>query len=171
MTEKMFNVGKVVNTHGIHGELKVLRITDFAERFAISEKLYVVTQKAELVELVIDGHRTHKNFDLLHFAGYDSLGDVEQFKHAYLKVFEAQLTVLDENEFYYYEIIDCDVYTDEGDHLGKIKEILSPGANDVWVVERKRGQDVLIPYIADVVTHIDIPAKKIVIAPMEGLLD
>lgn len=171
MTDKLFNVGKVVNTHGIYGEVKVLRISDFEERFTIGEKLYMVSGNTDPELLIIDGHRTHKNFDLLHFAGYDSINDVEQFKHAYLKVSEEQLAVLAENEYYYYEIIGCDVYTDTGKHIGAIKEILSPGANDVWVIQREKEKDVLIPYIEEVVVHVDVSAKKVVIAPMEGMLE
>lgn len=58
-----------------------------------------------------------------------------------------------------------------GSYLGSIKEILSPGANDVWVVEREKGKDVLIPYIEEVVKEVDVSAEKVVIEPMEGLLD
>jgi 16S rRNA processing protein RimM len=171
MTEKMFNTGKIVNTHGVRGEVKVLRISDFEERFAEGETLYAVSGGKKPFPLIIDGHRIHKGFDLLHFQGYDNINDVEQFKNAYLKITEAQLTNLAENEYYYHEIIDCDVYTGSGDYIGIIREILSPGANDVWVVEREKAKDVLIPYIKQVVTSIDIAAKKVIIAPMEGLLD
>ncbi|MGY0691533.1 ribosome maturation factor RimM [Virgibacillus sp. FSP13] len=168
---EFFNVGKVVNTHGIRGEVKAIRISDFAERFAIGETLYVVMEKEDPLPVVIDGHRTHKGFDLIHFKGLDNINDVEHFKGAQLKITEAQLTDLDENEYYYHEIIGCDVYTTEGKMLGTIKEILAPGANDIWVVKRPQGKDLLIPYIEDVVKQIDIEANKVVIEPMEGLLD
>ncbi|HLR41137.1 MAG TPA: ribosome maturation factor RimM [Virgibacillus sp.] len=172
MTEKMFNVGKIINTHGILGEVKVLRISDFEDRFTVGNILYIEKEQGkQMIPFIIDGHRTHKKFDLLHFKDYNSINDVEHFKGAYLKISEEQLTDLPEDEFYYYEIIDCTVYTTNGEQIGIIKEILSPGANDVWVVKPKKGKDVLIPYIKDVVIQIDVPLKKIVIEPMEGLLD
>ncbi|WP_053219690.1 ribosome maturation factor RimM [Virgibacillus senegalensis] len=171
MSEEMFNVGKIVNTHGIKGEVKVLRITDFDERFEIGSRLYWSDGKNSLTALTVDGHRRHKNFDLLHFSGYDSLNDAEPLKNGMLQVKAEQLEPLEEGEFYYHEVIGCEVYTEGGDYLGKIKEILSPGANDVWVVSRKGKKDLLIPYIEEIVKTIDVEQKRVTIEPMEGLLD
>ncbi|OZU90342.1 ribosome maturation factor RimM [Virgibacillus indicus] len=171
MTEKMFNVGKIVNTHGILGEVKVKRISDFEERFYSGEKVYVVRDKYEPLELLIKKHRMHKGFDLIQFEGYENINDVEIFKGLNLKIKQAQLTDLEDNEFYYHEIIGCEVCTGSGERLGSIKEILAPGANDVWVVKQPDGKELLIPYIEDVVKEIDVQAKKVVIEPMEGLLD
>ncbi|MDO6449662.1 ribosome maturation factor RimM [Oceanobacillus profundus] len=170
MNERMFNVGKIVNTHGIRGEVKVLRISDFEERFAPGEKLFVVKDE-QSIELEITAHRMHKGFDLLQFEGYTNINDVETFKGCKLKISEAQLTELQQDEYYYHEIIGCEVFTTAGENIGKIKEILSPGANDVWVVKQQAGKDILIPYIDDVVTEVDVANKKIVVELMEGLLD
>lgn len=171
MEEKMYNVGKIVNTHGIRGEVKVVRITDFEERFHEGNTVYAVKNNGEMIELVIDGHRKHKGFDLLHFEGKNNINDVEHLKGCYLKITESQQTDLGENEFYYHEIIGCSVFTTSGEKIGVVKEILSPGANDVWVTKRPKGKDVLIPYIEDVVKEVNIEDKKITIELMEGLLD
>lgn len=171
MVRKMFNIGKIVNTHGIRGEVKVLRISDFEERFTKGETVFVAKENEDPIELVIAGHRMHKGFELIHFEGLGNINDIEHFKGSKLQITEEQLTELDEHEYYYYEIIGCEVLTNAGEKLGTIKEILSPGANDVWVVKQPKGKDLLIPYIAEVVKEIDIEAKKIIIEPMEGLLD
>ncbi|WP_138414880.1 ribosome maturation factor RimM [Aquibacillus sediminis] len=172
MEQKLFNVGKVVNTHGIKGEVKVIRITDFEERFQPGTNLvWVNKEETKQVPLVVDGHRKHKDFDLLHFQSYNSINDVESFKGGLLKIQHEDLTPLDEGEFYYYEIIGCTVYTTTGEEIGTIKEILSPGANDVWVVQQQKKKDLLVPYIEDVVKEIIIDDKKVVIEPIEGLLD
>ena len=77
---------------------------------------------------------------------------------------------LDDGEFYYHEIIGLDVY--EGDNLiGTIKEILQPGANDVWVVKRKGKRDLLLPYIPPVVLNVDIPNMRVEVEILEGLDD
>ncbi|CQR47719.1 Ribosome maturation factor RimM [Paraliobacillus sp. PM-2] len=169
---KRYNVGKIVNTHGIKGEVKVVRITDFKERFEKGNVLYLIgnTDK-EPLPLTIKNHRTHKQFDLLQFESYNSIEDVEPFKECMLTIDENQLQPLDEGTYYYHQIIGCMVYTSKGEALGEIKEILSPGANDVWVVKRPSQKDILLPYIADVVKTIDVNDKKIVIEPMEGLLE
>ncbi|GAA0445322.1 ribosome maturation factor RimM [Lentibacillus halophilus] len=168
---QMLNVGKIINTHGVQGEVKVQRITDFDDRFDIGNQLVLVNEDSQELVLTIDGHRIHKGFDLIHFKGYDTINDVEWFKGKHLQISENQLTELDENEYYYHEIIGCSAYLTDGSYLGSIKEILSPGANDVWVVKREQGKDVLVPYIENIVQEVDVAAQKVVIEPMEGLLD
>ncbi|MGJ9458836.1 ribosome maturation factor RimM [Oceanobacillus sp. CF4.6] len=170
MEHKMFNVGKIVNTHGIKGEVKIYRISDFEERFEPGESVYIMKDDKP-IKLTIATHRLHKSFDLVQFKGYENINLVESLKGCELKIREEQLTDLNENEYYYHEIIGCKVYTTDDRKLGEIKEILSPGANDVWVIKQEKGKDILIPYIDDVVKEIDIDAEKVVIEPMEGLLD
>lgn len=169
-----FIVGKIVNTHGIKGEVRVISSTDFAEeRYAVGTEL-MIKHEGELkeTEVTIRNHRRHKNFDLLQFEGYHSLNDVEKFKGATLYVHEELHEQLEEHEFYYHEIIGCTVVTEEGVELGKVKEIIETGANDVWVVQRKDGgKDVLLPYIEDVIKEVDIDEKTIQIHVMEGLIE
>ncbi|MBC2035518.1 ribosome maturation factor RimM [Listeria booriae] len=171
--EQMFNVGKIVNTHGLMGEVRVISQTDFAdERFVPGNELFLFAKNSKKPEkLVIKTHRKHKNFDLLTFEGIVGINNVERMKEGMLKVPESQLGDLEENEFYFHEIIGCEVYTEEGELLGTIREILTPGANDVWVVQQKGEKDKLVPYIADVVTSVNIADKKITISVMEGLFD
>ncbi|MDO6847383.1 ribosome maturation factor RimM [Priestia megaterium] len=169
---KWFKVGKIVNTHGVKGEVRIVSTTDFAdERYEKGNKLYIFKEKqSEPVEVTVASHRRHKNFDLLTFEGYHNVNDVEQYKNSEVKIPEEQLTDLEDGEFYFHEIIGCTVTTEDGVEVGTVKEILTPGANDVWVV-KKGGKEVLIPYIDDVVQSIDIEEKEIVITVMEGLLD
>jgi 16S rRNA processing protein RimM len=170
--EKWFNVGKVVNTHGIKGEVRVISKTDFAdERYKVGNSLYLfMPETSDPVKLTVKTHRNHKNFDLISFEGYDNINQIEKFKGGILKVPESQLGKLEENEYYFHQIIGCTVMTDNGEEIGIVKEILTPGANDVWVVKGKGGKEQLIPYISDVVNEIDVQNKKIVITPLEGLL-
>ncbi|SDY73114.1 16S rRNA processing protein RimM [Evansella caseinilytica] len=168
------NVGKIVNTHGIRGEVRVISRTDFPEkRYAAGSKLYVADEFGERTPVIVSSWRQHKQFDLLTFDGLANVNDVEKWKGTLLQIPREKLTdELYEGEYYYHEIIGCRVFTDAGEELGTIKEILSPGANDVWVVKRKHpGKDVLVPYIEDVVKNVNIEEKQVVIYPMEGLLD
>ncbi|WP_100404503.1 ribosome maturation factor RimM [Bacillus solitudinis] len=171
MTE-WYRVGKIVNTHGVRGEIRVISATDFAEeRYAKGTKLMVKVNDKE-IPVIVAHHRTHKNFDLLQFEGYNNINDVEVFKGHQLYVSADQLNELDEDEFYYHEIIGCTVMTEEGEDLGKVKEIIETGANDVWVVKRTAGgKDLLIPYIEQVVREVEIDKKLIVIHVLEGLLE
>src|SRR5690625_2043989 len=110
MTEKMFDVGKIINTHGVRGEVRVKRLTDFEERFTIGATLYLVKKNEQPIQLIISSHRIHKDYDLLSFEGYENINDVEDFKNTYLKIKEEQLTELPTGEYYVHEIIDCQVY-------------------------------------------------------------
>lgn len=167
-----FNVGKIVNTQGIKGEVRVVSRTDFTEsRYKVGNTLYLFkSEGTDPIEVIVKSHRVHKSFDLLMFEGYNNLNDVEKLRDYVIKVPEDQLEELEENEYYFHEIIGCVVFTEEGEELGKISEILTPGANDVWVVKRKGEKELLIPYIEEIVKEINVDDKIIKIHLMEGLL-
>lgn len=167
-----YNVGKIVNTHGIWGEVRVISMTDFAEeRYEIGSELGLYkADGSNPITVKVASHRKHKNFDLLTFEGYTLLKDVEVLKNAVLKVSEKYLTDLEENEFYFHEIIGCVVESTDGETIGTITEIIQTGANDVWAVQPEKGKMHYIPYIEDVVKSVDIDKKKIVIEVLEGLL-
>lgn len=173
--EQYYLVGKIVNTQALRGEVRVMATTDFPEeRFKIGAILAIFNGN-KLVETVeVDGHRLHKNFNLLHFKGKDNINDVEKFKGFDLKVAgtEREADELDENEFYYDDIIGLEVYTTDEIYLGKVREITSLPSNDVWAIQRpNKGKDILIPYIEDIVLEIDLSGNRVVIEPMDGLID
>lgn len=167
-----FNVGTIVNTHGIKGEVRVMSKTDFPdERYEVGSELAIFMPKIKAPTFVkVISHRKHKNFDLLMFEGYPNINDVEKFRDGVIKVSEKELTELEENEFYYHEIIGCRVITETGEEIGKVSEIIETGANDVWEVTPAEGKPHYIPYIEDVVKDIDIDEQVITIELMDGLL-
>lgn len=174
MSEKFYTVGKIVNTHGIRGDLKVLPQTDFAEtRFAAGSMLFMVNEETgEAREVKVISSREQKNVYLLKLDGFNNINEVEKFKGWSLKISESQQGELEEGEYYYHEIIGCSVVTEDGEELGKISEILSPGANDVWVVDRPKGKgkQLLLPVIDDVVLDVNVADKLVTVRLMEGLI-
>lgn len=166
------NVGKIVNTQGIKGEVRVIAITDFGEeRFQKGNELFLfLPRQKEPLTLTIENHRRHKNFDILKFVGYDNINDVEAFRDGILKVSRDNLVDLEEGEFYYFQIIGLPVYDQEKGYIGKVSEILTPGANDVWVVETEDDKEVLLPYIDEVILKVDIDGKRIDVDIPEGLM-
>lgn len=167
-----FNVGKIVNTQGLQGEMRVLSVTDFAEeRFKKGNQLALFDEKDQFVmNVTIATHRKHKNFDIIKFKGMYHINDIEKFKEYSLKVAEDDLTDLEEGEFYYHEIIGLEVY-EQDQFIGTVKEILQPGANDVWVVSRKGKRDLLLPYIPPVILNVDIQQNRVDVELLEGLDD
>jgi 16S rRNA processing protein RimM len=173
MSETRFNVGKIVNTHGIKGEVKVLLQTDFPEvRFQKGSKLLLVDAalKKEL-SVVVESGRPQRNVYIVKFSGLNDINEAETLKGWLIKVNAEDLLELEEDEYYYHEILGCRVLTEEGQELGLITEILTPGANDVWVVTPPQGKGILIPVIDDVLLHVDVAEKVVTIRLMEGLID
>jgi len=171
--DKLILVGHLVNTQGIGGEVRVLSRTDFPEkRFQKGAVLLLVHPNLpKPVSLTVKSSRPHKQFILLSFEGHSTINDVEKYKGGELKVPEDQLIALPENTYYIYQLVGCTVVTDEGAELGVLKEVLQPGANDVYVVKPQKGRDILLPAIPDCILDVDVENKKIVCHIMPGLLD
>jgi 16S rRNA processing protein RimM len=170
--ERLLNIGKIVNTHGIKGELKVWPQTDFPEvRFKAGSKLLMFPPEAgQPIIIEVVSSREQKKMYVLKLKGFDNINQVEKYKGWELKVSEAERVPLPEGEYYFRDILGCTVETEDGEQLGTITDILSPGANDIWVVKMPKGKELLLPVIDDVVLDVDIVSRKVKVHLMEGLL-
>ncbi|WP_199617911.1 ribosome maturation factor RimM [Paenibacillus alkalitolerans] len=174
MKPKYLLVGKIVNTHGIRGEVKVWPETDFPEqRFRTGSELLIVHPEEEdrTAAVTVAQAREQKNVYIVKLREFDSINEVEPYKGWLLKVSSDKKAGLARDEFYFHDIIGCRVVTEEGENVGTVADILRPGANDVWVVAREKGKPVYLPYIDDVVLSVDVPNKLVTIRVMEGLLE
>jgi 16S rRNA processing protein RimM len=172
MEERLLNIGKIVNTQGIKGEVKVYPQTDFPEvRFKAGNKLLMYPpESGEPITVEIVSARAQKKMFVLQLKGFDNINQVEKYKGWEFKVSDAERVPLPEGEYYIRDIVGCTVETDEGEQLGVISDILSPGANDIWVVKLTNGKELLLPVIDDVVLDVDIAVRKVKVHLMEGLL-
>ncbi|WP_295746650.1 ribosome maturation factor RimM [uncultured Limosilactobacillus sp.] len=166
---KYYDVATIVKTHGIKGELQVLSVTDFPEeRFQPGSQLFLTTDNGtQPVE--VESVRPHKQFLLVKLKGHDNINDVLPFVKGKLQVSEDQQEKLPAGQYYYRQIVGLAVDETNGHHLGRIKEIMPTGANDVWVVERAAKADLLLPAIPDVVKKVDLDKGTITVELMEGL--
>lgn len=174
MKPKTLLVGKIANTHGIRGEVKVWPETDFPEeRFEKGSELFISDPEddSRSVAVTVAQSRPQKNVFIVKFDQFSNINEVEPYKGWNLRVSADKRIRLEKNEFYFQDIIGCRVVSEEGEEIGTITEILRPGANDVWVVKRPTGKSAYIPYIGDVVRVVDVPAKTVTIRLMEGLLE
>ncbi|KEO81914.1 ribosome maturation factor RimM [Tumebacillus flagellatus] len=171
--QKLILVGHLVNTQGVRGEVRVLSRTDFDDiRFKTGSTIMLVHPNfPKPIELKISSSRPHKQFILLTFEGHLNINDVEKYKGGDLMVREEDLVQLPENTYYIYQLIGCQVVTDEGEVLGTLKDVLQPGANDVYVVKPPKGKDILLPVIPDCVLDVDVENKKVLVHILPGLLD
>ncbi|MCA0979951.1 ribosome maturation factor RimM [Exiguobacterium aestuarii] len=163
-------VGKIANTHGLKGEVKILAATDFPEeRFKKGNTLFLDVDGTKQ-EMTITTYRPHKQFHLVTFKGFENINLIEKYKGLKLYVHAEHVHNLSENEYYYHEIIGCEAIVD-GESIGVIDDIFETGANDVWVIKRPGKSDALIPYIESVVKEIDVESKRVVITPIPGMID
>ena len=171
---KHYRIGRIVNTFGIRGQLKVIADTDFAEeRFKEGQQLVILSDENIVQKVTISKSQLHKGTYLISFENYTNINQVEKFKGCWLAIQENEQHVLPEDEFYHHQIIGLKVVTDQGKTLGTIKEILQLGSNDVWVVKRMepKKKDALLPYIDQVVKQVDLEKKEVLVELMEGLID
>ncbi|PTM59083.1 ribosome maturation factor RimM [Desmospora activa] len=165
-------VGHIAGTHGIRGEVRVISRTDFPEvRFAPGARLLLSHDSREgMQSLTVERSRPHKKGYILQFREWTDINQAELYKGSTLVVDPDEAVDSGDEEFYFHEILGCEVFTTDGERVGTITDILQPGANDVWVVQPGPGErEWLIPYIDDVVRSVDVSAKHVVIHWMEGL--
>ncbi len=163
--DSLLEVGQIVNSYGIKGFLKVVPLVDNKEQFYSFKKLYMQNQK----ELDIEEIKFSKNLVLVKVKGIDTIEDAVKLKNLYLYAKRKDIK-LEEGAHFIVDLIGLEVYTEDGKLLGLLKEVLQPGANDVYVVENEDKKQILLPVIPDVVKNIDIPNKKIIVHLINGLI-
>lgn len=161
-------LGQIVNTKGLKGEVK---LNSFAEDITIFERLPKVflKQKGMMTEKIIEKVGYTKNQVIIKFKECNSIDEAETFRNAYVLVKRTDLDDLPEGVFYIADLIGLDVYTDDGISLGKVDDIYSTGANDIYVIKDELGKQKLLPGIDEVIKNINIEAGKIIVHLIEGL--
>lgn len=165
---EFFDVGQILATHGLNGEVKVAVITDFPEkRFALGSKLYLA---ADQRQLTVKSGRPFKQFWLVTFAEVADIDAAKKLRGQKLVVSEKDQQELPAGSYYYHDILGCQVF-ENGQLIGKVTDIEAPGANDIWQVTEKSGKTFWLPYIPSVVKSVDLANKRIAVELMEGLCD
>lgn len=157
-------IGQILAPWGIRGKIRVAVTTDFPQRFAPGEKVYINHQPT-----TIDSAQWHKGRVIIKLSGTDSVAAAQKLRRQAIEIPHSQLQVLPEGEYYLFQIIGLEVWTTAGELLGEVTEIHTSRSNDTYLVRGDRGE-ILIPAIEDVVKSIDLGKRRMVIEPMEGLL-
>ena len=158
---KFIRVGKIVNTHGIKGELRLLSDFKYKNRvFVKNMKIYIGKKKNEYI---INSYRFHKIFDMITLKGYTNINDVEFLKGEYVFINESDLK-LEEGEFLSQNLIGYTMYIGNKE-VGKISEVINTPANEVI-----KAGDILVPYVKDFINKIDEENKIIYINDVRGLI-
>lgn len=167
--ETMFQVGVISATHGLKGEVKVFPTTDDPQRFRKLREVLLDDGKA-LLKLEIEQVKFFKQFVILKFRGYDDISQVEKWKKKPLKVYREQAVALGKNEYYIADLIDMEVYLEDGTLFGTLKDVMQTGANDVYVIETVQGKEVLLPAIKQCILSVDVEKGQMTVYVMPGLM-
>ena len=173
-------IGEIVGLYGLRGEVKVKPLTDFPERFQRTKEIRAVHPSGREMVLHPQKARQIRRIIVMQCKEFSSLRESEPWVGAQLHISPSELTTLPEGRYYIFQIVGLDVFTEEGLYLGKVSEVLTPGANDVYVVAlsedgRARAKDcdgetLLIPVIDEVILETDLERGKLTVRLLEGLL-
>jgi 16S rRNA processing protein RimM len=164
----LITIGQVLAPWGIKGDVKVLPLTDFPQRFKTLKTVYIASPTSQAVWIAeIEAVRYHQRFVLLKLNQIDSRDEAEKLRNCLLQVDEP--FPLPAGHYYHFQIIGLRVFTELGEDLGEVKEVLTPGGNDVYVVENEKGEEVLIPALKQVVQEIDLEQGIMRVKLLEGL--
>jgi len=162
---EFINIGQILSPWGTKGKLKVEVVTDFPQRFTPSSKVYINRQP-----MTIDSTEWHKQQAIIKLNTIDSIEAAQRLQGQPIEIHHSQLYSLPPEQYYHFQIIGLEVWTTGGELLGNITEILTADSNDNYVVHGTKGE-ILIPAIDDVVKSIDLNQGRLVIEPIEGLLN
>nr|WP_300005368.1 ribosome maturation factor RimM [Tissierella sp.] len=160
-------VGKIVNTHGIRGEVKIYPYTDDIERFSDLKNIYIGEDK---LSVEIDNVKYHKNMILTKLKEFDNINEVLKFKEELVFIHENEKVELPKDNYFIYELIDCKVFDLEGNSLGYISDVLQNSSNDIYII-KDNGKEYLIPAVKEFIKEVNIEKKIIIIDPIEGMIE
>ncbi len=163
---KYLVVGEILKPWGYRGEVKVKVLTDFPKRLNKYKTVYLGPE-ARAVQ--VERARLHSGFALFKFEGYDSEESVSRLRGQTIQVAIEDISPLKKGQYYHHQIIGLDAVTPTGERLGTVEEILETGANDVYLIRRDNGRELLLPAIETVIEKIDLENKQLIVNLIPGL--
>lgn len=165
------SVGKILNFHGIQGEAKVGFSKNQAD-FLKKIKVVYIKQESDYIKVEVSNVRFNKTFALIKFKGINSINDLIPYKGCLIFV---EKTVIRENlgedEFLIDELTGLDVFDLDGKQIGVVVGVSNNGSNDLISVKSKAQKISLVPFVKELVPHVDIKNKKIMVNNIEGLIE
>ncbi|MCI5648917.1 MAG: ribosome maturation factor RimM [Fusicatenibacter sp.] len=167
--ETYLQIGVISSTHGVRGEVKVYPTTE-PERFLDLDRVFLDTGK-EKKEYHVAGVRFFKQFAIVKFQGIDNINDIEKYKGCSLYVDREDAIELEEDEYYIADLQGLDIYTENGELFGVLRDVMETGANDVYIVDSREHGEVLIPAIHDCILDVDLEKNRMTVHLLPGLVE
>lgn len=166
----MIPVGRIIGTHGIKGMLRIQSFSGNLESLRAAQKVTLKSKDGSLRDFAIGGISPNAGKPLIGLKGLDDINQVESLVGCEICLLRSQFPEPGADEYYWCDLIGLAVATVAGVELGTIADIFETGSSDIYVV-RGKGREYLIPAIADVINSIDLEGGRILITPLEGMLD
>ena len=165
-------IGEILRPHGVTGELKMRVFTHHPEHLPKLNRVYLseMAEATEVTPFDLKKVRMNQEYALLTLAGVDDRNQADRLRQLFVSVAIEDAVPLEDGEHYLYELIGMEVYTEDGELLGEIQEVLETGANDVYIVNGQQLGEVLIPVTNETILSTDVITKRIVVRLPEGLL-
>ncbi|MGB9679005.1 MAG: ribosome maturation factor RimM [Thermoanaerobacteraceae bacterium] len=164
-----YTIGEIASAYGVKGEIKVIPLTSKLDRFYKLNKIWIFNNNSsEGKEFFVENVRFISNKLLLKLKDVNDRNAAEVFKGNLIKVDEKNVIELEENEYFISDLINMKVYTEDGILIGTLINVISTGANDVYVVKQENGEK-LLPAIKDVIKKVDVDSKVMIVHLLEGL--
>ncbi len=167
--EEILQVGVVTTTHGVRGEVKVYPTTDDAKRFKKLKEILLDTGKQK-VRLEIEEVKFFKQMVILKFKGIDTLEEAAKYRQAGLYVSREDAVKLGRDEYFIADLIGVKVYDEDDELIGSLEDVLTTGANDVYVIRMTDGRELLLPAIRQCVLDVDVEQGRMKVHVLEGLI-
>lgn len=169
--EQLLRVGVITTTHGIRGEVKVFPTTEDIHRFDDLDEV-ILQNKREQLTLHVEHVKYFKNIVIVKFKEYNNINDVEMFRKCDLFVTRENAVPLEEGEYFICDIIGAQVKNEEdGNVIGKVKDVLETGANLVFLIESNEGKELLFPSIPECIKKVDVEKMEVIAHVMPGLME
>lgn len=160
--------GAVTRPHGIRGEVVVDLKSDLLDCIAVGTKIRLTTREGHESFRVVERARRHKGCLVLGLANVDTRDDAENLREHTVWLTRKQVGTLPDGRYFVEDVLGIDVYTEDGEHLGTVEDVLNMPASDVYVVRGGEGE-ILLPVIDEVVRDVDVTGRKMTVRLMEGL--
>ncbi len=163
-------IGKIVNTHGVRGEVKLIPLTDNPNRFDELEWVFI-EKEGKMDKHTIQQVKYTKGSVMIKFTSINSVDEAEQYRDCFVLVDRENAVKLPENSYFICDILGCSVFDEKGVLLGELVDILQTGSNDVYVIRNQSGKEILLPALKSVVSSISLEQQRIDVIIPKGLVD
>lgn len=163
-----FNMGKIVNSHGIKGEVKIYPYTDDLYKFEEFEYLLIEGEGEKKFE--VESSRVHKNMVLLKFKAFNDINEITRFKEKNIYIYRDDAD--DDGEGHYVvDLIGCTIFDEHHIEIGILEDVLQNTAQDLYMIKQPNGKVFYLPVVDEFVKQIDIDKREIVVHIIEGLME